>query len=125
MVEGTSSHYLKALRLLRERLCQSDESAKISDSTITVVIALAVHARVTRDYEAARHHMEGILKIADLRGGLASISARPMLALEVFRYVLLPVGRMILRLRRLTSVKMRPRYSARERCATPVLYRAI
>ncbi|KAJ9615338.1 hypothetical protein H2200_001413 [Cladophialophora chaetospira] len=80
-----SPHYSKALRLLRERLSSGLEAEQTSDSTITVVIALALHARISKDYEAARHHIEGIKKIADLRGGIAEISSRPMLAMEIFR----------------------------------------
>lgn len=36
-----SLHFMKALRLLRERLSLEDEQAKVSDRTITVVMALA------------------------------------------------------------------------------------
>ena len=81
----TSPHYPKALRLLRERLSTGSEAEKISDSTITVIITLMLHARVTGDFEAARHHLEGILKIAELRGGVAAISNRTMLAMEIFK----------------------------------------
>jgi hypothetical protein len=82
----SSPHYSKTLRLLRERLLTGDETEKISDSTITVVIALAIHARTTKDHGAAKHHVEGILKIASLRGGVTGICDRTMLAMEVFRY---------------------------------------
>ncbi len=81
-----SPHYSKALRLLRQRLSLGKEAEMISDSTILVVIALALYARITGDFEAARNHMEGIRKIVDLRGGVQVISSRAMLAMEIFRY---------------------------------------
>ena len=84
--EGISPHYPKALRLLRNRLSSANEAEKISDSTITVAIALALHARIMGDYDAAKHHLEGILKMTDLGGGIVRIVNRPMLAMEIFRY---------------------------------------
>ena len=82
---GTAIHFGEALRILRERLSSSDESKKTSDSTMLVVIVLALYARTVGDYSSAKNHMEGLRKMTELRGGVASITARTMLAMEVFR----------------------------------------
>lgn len=82
-----SLHYPRALHLLRERISLGDETKTMSDSTIMVVLVLALHARVTGDHIAAKQHMEGALKITNLRGGLGGEDVRPMLAMEIFRYV--------------------------------------
>ena len=80
-----SPNFSKALRLLRERLLFGDEKIKVSDPTILVVIALALHARMMGDYESTKHHMEGLRKIVNLRGGIAAISHSTKLVMEVFR----------------------------------------
>lgn len=82
-----SQHYPKALHLLRERLSRGDETKTLSDSTVMIVLVLALHARVTGDHAAAKQHMEGVLKITNLRGGIGGEDVRPMLAMEIFRYV--------------------------------------
>ena len=84
-VQCTSPHFSRALRLLRERLLSSDEQTKVSDPTILVVIALALHARMIGDYESARHHMHGLHKMVDLRGGIAVVRHNTKLAMEIFR----------------------------------------
>ena len=65
-------HASKALGLLRTRLSREDERSKISDMTVSVVLALVIHAHMMGDYESARHHLEGLRKIVDLRGGLGN-----------------------------------------------------
>jgi hypothetical protein len=65
-------HYLKEVRMLREKLLLQDEGAKLSDSTVSVILTLANCAYNTGEYETGRQHLEGLLKIAKLRGGLAT-----------------------------------------------------
>jgi hypothetical protein len=67
---GAMLHVQKGLRLLRERLLGEDDETKLSDSTISVVLKLAVAAHFIGDYKALKQHMEGLRKMVDLRGGL-------------------------------------------------------
>ena len=63
-------HFEKGMRLLRERLLGDDEEVKISDSTIGTVLKLAGAAHFDEDYQVAKHHMDGLRRMVDLRGGL-------------------------------------------------------
>ena len=78
-------HHSSTLQLLRERLSIEDEEAKFSDATIFVVICLAAHAHFSNDYDSAKHHIEGLRKIVDLRGGLNAFSYVPKLAIELMK----------------------------------------
>lgn len=77
-------HFLKAIQLLRHKLSLENEDAQISDSTIFAVVNLATHARLSGEDKSAEHHMEGIRKIIDLRGGLENVT-QPKLLLELVR----------------------------------------
>ncbi|OTB11599.1 hypothetical protein K445DRAFT_321979 [Daldinia sp. EC12] len=68
-------HMLKTLRLLRERLDmpEHDAAVKSSFSTAAVVLCLAFHAHITGEHETARHHLLGLRKIVDLKGGLIGL----------------------------------------------------
>jgi hypothetical protein len=85
--EGSSPHLLKTIRLLRERLLTGDESTQTSDMTVAVVLALAMHANISCDYVSARHHMEGLRRIVDLRGGLDIFRSNDKLMVEIIRYI--------------------------------------
>jgi hypothetical protein len=63
-------HFQKGLQLFRARLLGEDKEAKLSDSTIGVVLKLATAAHLIGDYRASKQHMEGLRKMVDLRGGL-------------------------------------------------------
>ena len=63
-------HFQKGLRLLRGRLLGEDETLKVSDSTISVVLKLANVTHFNGDYQASKQHMEGLRKMVDLRGGM-------------------------------------------------------
>ena len=63
-------HFEKGMRLLRERLLGDDDGVKISDSTIGTVLKLAGAAHFDGDYQVAKHHMDGLRRMMDLRGGL-------------------------------------------------------
>lgn len=71
------------MRLLRERLSARDEEAKLSDSTILVVLYLALHAHLTNQYTTAKHHMEGLRKMVAMRGGLGVFSYNTKLIMEL------------------------------------------
>ena len=80
----TSSHLVKTLQLLRERISQADK-AMLTDSTAAVVLVLTVHAYMAGELESARQHMNGLRKIVDLRGGVASFQENSKLLLEILR----------------------------------------
>ncbi|OQU94001.1 hypothetical protein CLAIMM_00426 [Cladophialophora immunda] len=84
-LQSTSPHFSKALQLLRERLDSTDEDLKIANPTMMVVIALALHARMIGDYDTAKHHMDGLRMMINLRGGIATIVPKTRLAMEIFR----------------------------------------
>ena len=74
-------HFLKGVRLLRQRLCFGDEQVKVSDPTMAVILTLTICAYFMRDYETSRQHLLGIREIIDLRGGLAAFKGHPLLML--------------------------------------------
>jgi hypothetical protein len=78
-------HHSTTLQLLRERLAAQDEDAKVSDSTIFVVLCLANIAHFINDYESARHHLEGLRKIVDLRGGIYAFGYNTKLTIELLK----------------------------------------
>jgi hypothetical protein len=65
---------LKTLRLLREKLSRENERIHVSNETIFVVVNLAAHARLAGEEQSAMHHIEGISKMVDLRGGIGEIT---------------------------------------------------
>jgi hypothetical protein len=69
-------HFQKGLSLLRHRLLGDDNESKISDSTMGVVLKLAGVAHFDGDHNASKHHMEGLRKMVDLRGGLETFIGR-------------------------------------------------
>ncbi|EXJ95173.1 hypothetical protein A1O1_00292 [Capronia coronata CBS 617.96] len=81
----TLEHHSRTLRLLRERLSAENEAQKISDSTLLVVLYLARHAHFTNDNDSARHHMQGLRKIVDMRGGLRAFSYNQKLVMELLK----------------------------------------
>ncbi|KAI0858798.1 hypothetical protein F4860DRAFT_516451 [Xylaria cubensis] len=63
-------HFQKGVKILRERLLGDEAGIKISDSTMGVVLKLAGAAHFHGDYQSSKHHMDGLRRIVDLRGGL-------------------------------------------------------
>ncbi|KAH8807292.1 hypothetical protein F5884DRAFT_788896 [Xylogone sp. PMI_703] len=78
-------HFIKALQLLRERLQLDDEEAKISNSTINVILTLAMYAHVIGEHEAAKNHMIGLRKIINIRGGITTFKENIKLLIELLR----------------------------------------
>lgn len=74
-------NFVKAVQLLREKLLVGDEVAKVSNSTISVVVILAMSAHNMGEYEAGRQHMEVLRKMINLRGGLATFKGTKLLML--------------------------------------------
>lgn len=78
-------HYSAALRLLRERLAMPDGETKMSDPTVLAVLYLALHAHFSNDHDTAKHHMEGLRKIVDIRGGLDAFSHNKKIIIELLK----------------------------------------
>lgn len=78
-------HHSAALRLLRERLSVHNSGDIVSDATILVVLYLTLHAHFTNDYDTAKHHMEGLRKIVDMRGGLTAFGPNTKLVMELLK----------------------------------------
>ncbi|KAI0884091.1 uncharacterized protein GGS22DRAFT_189221 [Annulohypoxylon maeteangense] len=82
----TSTHFFKTIQILRERLLyEGDGRSKVSILTASVVLALAGHALLMNEYVSARHHLEGLRKIIDLRGGLTTFKGSSKLLIEILR----------------------------------------
>lgn len=73
-------HFQRGLRLLRERLSQKDDTMKLSDTTMSIVLKLATTAHFEGDSRIAKQHMKGLRKMVDLRGGLAAFKRNSLLA---------------------------------------------
>lgn len=78
-------HYLETVKLLRERLAHGSDIAKLSYTTMAAVMSLAAHALWTGNHESARHHVEGLRRIVNLRGGVDTFKVNPKLLMEIFR----------------------------------------
>ena len=77
-------HFEKGTRLLRDRISGQDEKAKVSDSTISIVLKLASATHFNGDYKVSKYHMEGLREMIDLRGGIGEFAGTFMLV-EILR----------------------------------------
>ena len=78
-------HFLRTLKLLRERFAYGDNQSRLSNTTAIIVLGLAGYAHCIGDSNAARHHMKGLCKIIHLRGGVSTFRDNPKLLIETFR----------------------------------------
>jgi hypothetical protein len=78
-------HLHKTLRLLRDRLSGDNDQVRLSPCTAAVVMTLAAHAHFISDSASSKHHLLGLQKIVQLRGGIASFSDHK-LAIELLRF---------------------------------------
>jgi hypothetical protein len=76
---SSSQIHLKTLQLLRQKLSFGDEKAKLADPTVFVVVNLAIHAHISGEHKSAKHHLEGIRRIVELRGGLGEFTQTKLL----------------------------------------------
>ena len=83
--ERTMPHFLRALRLLRERFADGDDQARVSDTTAAAVMGLAGHALMTGNHKSAMQHLAGLRKIVSLRGGVTTFGDNPKLLVEILR----------------------------------------
>ena len=82
----TSSHYLKTIRLLRNRLENDSDQVRLSNTTAAAVLSLACHAHIAGDSKSAKHHLDGLRRIVNLRGGIATFRENSKLLVEILRY---------------------------------------
>jgi hypothetical protein len=79
----TYSHMRKSITMLNQRL--SDESLALMDSTMGVVIILAMMADLHGDQKATLAHGEGLQKMVKLRGGLLKFHSNRELQTKIYR----------------------------------------
>lgn len=82
--QDATVHFLKGVQILRKRLSLRDDNTKLSDSTIAVVLTLALSALFVGDCETFSQHMAGLHEIINLRGGIAALRGNKLLT-EMFR----------------------------------------
>lgn len=71
----TDFHFMKAIRLLQERISEPNSPLAIADHTIMTVVILGLTADLFDDQVSVEHHMDGLRKMVVLRGGFASMSS--------------------------------------------------
>ena len=82
-------HYAQTLQLLQARLNAFEQGQRdivLCDSTIMVIIILAAAAELTGDFAAVENHIDGLLKIIRLRGGVESLNTHDNMHVKVCRY---------------------------------------
>jgi hypothetical protein len=81
-------HYAQTLQLLQARLNAFEQGQRdivFGDSTIMVISILAEAAELTGDFAAAENHVDGLLKIVSLRGGVGSLNTHNNMQVKVCR----------------------------------------
>jgi hypothetical protein len=81
-------HYSQTLKLLQARLNafeQGQHELVFSDSTMMVIMILASAAELTGDFAAVQNHVDGLIKIVSLRGGLKSLDSHNNMQIKVCR----------------------------------------
>ncbi|KAK3358803.1 hypothetical protein B0T25DRAFT_599686 [Lasiosphaeria hispida] len=78
-------HFLRTVKLLRDRFDRGDDQARLSFPTIAAIMGLAGHAHMTGDARSARNHMSGLHKITRLKGGVAAMRYNTKLLVDILR----------------------------------------
>ncbi len=81
-------HYAQTLQILQARLNAFEQGQRdivFCDSTIMVISTLAEAAELTGDFVAAENHIDGLLKIVSLRGGVGSLNTHNNVQVKVCR----------------------------------------
>ncbi|RQM05919.1 hypothetical protein DH86_00002579, partial [Scytalidium sp. 3C] len=81
-------HHAQTLRLLQARLndfAQGQRDIVLGDSTLMVIIFLSLAAELMGNFQAAENHVSGLLKIVNLRGGVASLGTNNNVQVKVCR----------------------------------------
>ncbi len=82
--QDATVHFLKGVQILRKRLLRGVENTRPSNPTIAVVLTLAVSALFMGEDETFKHHMMGLRRMVNLRGGIAAFQGNKLLT-EIFR----------------------------------------
>ena len=70
-------HEAEAIKLINERL--SDNGEGLSDTLIAAVAVLVNQEAMTRSFKSAQVHMQGLVRMVQLRGGLEKINSKAVL----------------------------------------------
>jgi hypothetical protein len=82
-------HVSQALHMVSKRLSGHDAA---SDANIAVVVAMIQFERHQGEYRRGAIHLEGLLKMVELRGGISLLTGyKPSLTQKIFRYVAVAV----------------------------------
>lgn len=87
--ESTKYHSYRAIRELNKQLADSETA--LSDTTTTVVMAMALIAACFGDLESAHIHVAGLKRIIDLRGAITAYRSRPLLQAKLYRSAAFPL----------------------------------
>ncbi|GAD92297.1 hypothetical protein PVAR5_0887 [Paecilomyces variotii No. 5] len=78
-------HMNKTMFLLRNKLAEAD--LVITDATIFTVLALVLFSKALDDHAAAQKHLYGLHELVKIRGGIVSLSHKPLLQMKCCRSV--------------------------------------
>ncbi|KFA81238.1 hypothetical protein S40288_10426, partial [Stachybotrys chartarum IBT 40288] len=81
--DRTRDYFDRTIRYLQHRV--QDPEKQLSDSTITLVLSLAMMAELTGDDAAFEQHVGGLTKIVQLRGGLETFKNHNILRIKICR----------------------------------------
>ncbi|KAH7230166.1 uncharacterized protein BKA55DRAFT_626160 [Fusarium redolens] len=79
----TEFHSYRTIHELNKQL--ADPTTALTDSTITVVMGMALIAECFGDVESAHMHVMGLKQIVGLRGGIESFANKPQLQAKLYR----------------------------------------
>lgn len=79
----TKYHSFRTISELNKQL--ADAETALTDSTTTVVMAMAFIAECFGDVDAAHMHVMGLKRIVELRGGMESYASKPLLQAKLRR----------------------------------------
>jgi hypothetical protein len=83
LTQGSIKRHRKTLTLLNEQL--SKPTNQLNDSTITVVVSLAVMSDAMGDFEALKAHIAGLRQMIRLRGGMNAFRNNAQLYIKIGR----------------------------------------
>lgn len=82
---STYSLLRRTIKLLNENLSSNDSAVSLRDSTVSVVVSLAMFSCIMSDQAGAKAHVYGLQKMITLRGGLKSFQHIPKLYMKLGR----------------------------------------
>ncbi|KAK6499601.1 hypothetical protein TWF481_009966 [Arthrobotrys musiformis] len=85
MLPEAAFHFVQSVHMLRERLITPDKGLLFSDSTLFLVLSLALYSHMSGDGATARNHMKGLSRIVGLRGGIRTFRHNEKLLMEILR----------------------------------------